>query len=74
MAAVAKMADPGLARASWEIGRDAADLVRDLVGRHGIDCGLKSGLLYVNHRARYDAASRLGFSRFCASPRTFESR
>lgn len=56
--AVAKMADPGLARASWEIGRDAADLVRDLVDRHGIDCGLKSGLLYVNHRARYDAGSR----------------
>ncbi|MFT4793806.1 MAG: gamma-glutamylputrescine oxidase [Paracoccaceae bacterium] len=45
------------ARAAWEIGRDAAKLVRRLIMRHGIHCGLRSGVLHVNHRKRYDDAS-----------------
>jgi gamma-glutamylputrescine oxidase len=46
------------ARAAWEIGRDAARLVRRLVMRHGIDCGLRSGVLHVNHRKRFDAGAQ----------------
>ncbi|MGG7566586.1 NAD(P)/FAD-dependent oxidoreductase [Rhodovulum sp. DZ06] len=45
------------ARAAWEIGRDAALLVRRLVMHHSIKCDLRTGLLYVNHRKRYDADS-----------------
>ena len=45
------------ARAAWEIGRDAAALVRRLTARHSIACDLRPGLLYVNHRRRYDAES-----------------
>lgn len=45
------------ARAAWDIGLDAALLVRRLCARHSIACDLKPGLLYVNHRKRYDADS-----------------
>ncbi|MEM1314109.1 MAG: FAD-binding oxidoreductase [Pseudomonadota bacterium] len=55
---VETLVDAETAQGAWEIGRDAAALVKDLVARHGIDCALKDGLLYVNHRRRYDAESR----------------
>jgi len=53
-----KMVDAETARGAWEIGRDAAALVKELVARHGIECALKDGLMYVNHRARLDAPVR----------------
>jgi gamma-glutamylputrescine oxidase len=46
------------ALAAWEIGRVAAKLVRRLVMRHGIDCGLRSGVLHVNHRKRFDPGAQ----------------
>lgn len=55
---IAKLSDEGLAREAFAIGRDAARMVRDLVSRHAIDCALKPGVMYVNHRARYDAGTR----------------
>ncbi|MEM6438092.1 MAG: FAD-binding oxidoreductase [Pseudomonadota bacterium] len=55
---VEKMVDAETAQGAWEIGRDAAALVKDLVARHGIDCALKDGLMYVSHRRRYDALTR----------------
>lgn len=53
-----RMVDAETAQAAWEIGRDAAALVKTLVARHGIDCALKDGLMYVNHRARLDGPVR----------------
>ncbi len=55
---IARLSDEGLAREAFAIGRDAALMVRALVSRHAIDCALKPGVMYVNHRARYDAATR----------------
>jgi gamma-glutamylputrescine oxidase len=46
------------ARAAWEIGRDAAALVRELIARHDIDCAFRPGVMYVNHRPRFDAEAR----------------
>ena len=53
-----RMTDPDTARAAWEIGRDAAALVRALVARHAIACAFKPGVMYVSHRRRLDAGSR----------------
>ena len=55
---IARLADEGLARDAFVLGRDAALYVRELVERHAIDCALKPGVMYVNHRARFDAATR----------------
>ncbi len=46
------------ARAVWEIGLDAARLVRRLIERHAIDCAYRPGILHPNHRARLDAPAR----------------
>ncbi|MEM9047335.1 MAG: FAD-binding oxidoreductase [Pseudomonadota bacterium] len=42
------------ARAAFQIGIDAADLVRALIDRHAIDCAYKPGLAELNHRRRFD--------------------
>ena len=55
---VEDMVDADTAQGAWEIGRDAAALVKELAARHGIDCALKDGLMYVNHRRRYDGPMR----------------
>ncbi|MEC9435058.1 MAG: FAD-binding oxidoreductase [Pseudomonadota bacterium] len=55
---IAARADPGLARAAWEIGRDAARLVRDMATTGGIEAGYRPGVMYVNHRPRYDAGTK----------------
>lgn len=52
------MTDPATAGLAWEIGRDAAAKVKRLVRERGIDCALRDGLIYANHRARYDAPTR----------------
>ncbi|MGM0586689.1 MAG: NAD(P)/FAD-dependent oxidoreductase [Pseudomonadota bacterium] len=53
-----RMTDPDTSRAAWEIGRDAAALVRELVAEHEIPCALKPGVMHVNHRARFDEDAR----------------
>ncbi len=53
-----RLAGETLAREAWEIGLDAARLVRELVTKHAIPCALKPGVMYVNHRRRYDRHSR----------------
>lgn len=53
------MTDPATARMAWEIGRDAAALVRDLVARHAIACAFKPGVMYVSHRPRLDPGYRV---------------
>ncbi|MDF2232058.1 FAD-binding oxidoreductase [Albimonas sp. CAU 1670] len=55
---IARLSDEGLAREAFVIGRDAALYTREMVSRHGIDCALKPGVMYVNHRARFDADTR----------------
>lgn len=47
-----------LTRAAFEIGVEAAHLVRELIARHAIDCDYVSGVIAANHRARFDAASK----------------
>ncbi len=46
------------ARNLWQLGREANQLVRDLIEKHHIDCNLKDGVLHANHRARYSAHTR----------------
>ncbi len=48
------------AKAAWEIGLDAARLVPALIERHGIDCAYRPGILYANHRRRFDAGAEAG--------------
>ncbi|MEM9331310.1 MAG: FAD-binding oxidoreductase [Pseudomonadota bacterium] len=43
-----------LAKEAFDIGVDAASLVRDLVKKHKIDCGLKDGSIEAYHKKRYD--------------------
>ncbi|HEU0221401.1 MAG TPA: FAD-binding oxidoreductase [Paracoccaceae bacterium] len=46
------------AHAAFAIGTEAAQLVRELIARHGIDCAYKPGVAELNHRRRFDRASR----------------
>lgn len=46
------------ARALWEIGKDANALAKSLIKAHAIDCDLRPGIAYVNHRPRFDSESR----------------
>lgn len=55
---IAALAGAEVAEAAHRVGMDAARLVRDLIGRHGIACALKPGVLEANHRARFDAPAR----------------
>ncbi len=48
----------GPAKKLWQLGRQANQLVRDLIDKHNIDCDLKDGVLHANHRARYSSHSR----------------
>jgi len=47
-----------LAKQHWQLGRQANQLVRDLIDQHNIACELKDGVLHANHRARYSSHSR----------------
>ena len=46
------------ARQAYRIGVEAPQLVQDLAARHDIPIGYKPGLLYTNHRTRFDQHSR----------------
>ncbi|MEM9279878.1 MAG: FAD-binding oxidoreductase [Pseudomonadota bacterium] len=43
-----------LAKEAFQIGVDAADLVRNLVEKHGIECALKRGSIEAYHKKRFD--------------------
>jgi len=43
------------AKKAFEIGTEAADLVRSLIGKHEIDCAYRQGTIGANHKSRYDA-------------------
>ena len=43
-----------LASEAFQIGVDAADLVRELIRKHHIDCAYKSGSIEAYHKKRYD--------------------
>ena len=42
------------AKQAFDIGVDAADLVRSLIKKHKIDCSYKQGTIEALHRKRYD--------------------
>ncbi|MDW4499636.1 FAD-binding oxidoreductase [Sulfitobacter sp. D35] len=46
-----KMAGEAQARALWELGEEAKALVKDLIGRHEIDCHLKPGVAWTGSTA-----------------------
>lgn len=46
------------AREAYRIGVEAPVLVQELAAKHSIPIGYKPGLLYTNHRARFDQHSR----------------
>lgn len=48
-----KMLGSAHAHQLWDIAEGAKALVRDLVARHEIDCGLKPGIIYADHKARF---------------------
>lgn len=48
---------PARARVLWDYAQDAVGLVESLI-REGIDCDYRSGVLHVNHRARFDPHSQ----------------
>lgn len=55
--ALVKLVGAEHARDLWRIGLDSVALVRDLIDRHGMDCGFTPGIIHADHRARYVAES-----------------
>jgi gamma-glutamylputrescine oxidase len=53
-----KMLGVPKAKGLWQLGRQANQLVRDLIADNGIDCELKDGVIHANHRARYSVHSQ----------------
>lgn len=51
-----RMVGRDLARAAFRIGVEAAQLVRDLIDRHGIACAYRPGVAELAHRRRFDRA------------------
>ena len=43
-----------LAKEAFQIGVDAANLVRELIQKHSIDCAYRSGTIEAFHKQRYD--------------------
>lgn len=42
----------------WQIAMDARQNLSDLIDKNAIDCGLKSGLMHVWHRPKFEADDR----------------
>jgi len=47
-----KMVGMTRARALWDLSLESVALVRELIARHGIDCGYAPGILHADHRVR----------------------
>ncbi len=43
----------GHARLLWDLAEDSKALVKDLIARHGIDCGYTPGILHADHRKSF---------------------
>ena len=50
---VEKLVGPGDAKTLWDMGLEANQLVRSLIGENKIYCELQSGVLHANHRQRF---------------------
>ena len=50
-----KRLGPAHARALWDIAEGAKNMVRDLIGAHGIDCEYAPGIVEAAHKRRYVA-------------------
>lgn len=46
------------AKQAFDIGVEAADLVRELIQKHKIDCAYKDGNIGAHHRKRYDEETK----------------
>jgi len=55
---LAKMVGRDDARRFWELAEAAKQTARELISEHGIDCDLKPGIAYPNHKPAYDRDSR----------------
>ncbi|MDA7852404.1 FAD-binding oxidoreductase [Porticoccaceae bacterium] len=42
-----------IARGLWDMGLEALDTVKQLIGKHRIDCDLKQGIVHLAHRRKY---------------------
>ena len=54
-----------LAREAFQIGCDAADLVRNLIKKHKIDCAYKDGTIEAFHKKRFDKGGREEVDHMC---------
>lgn len=52
------MVGQDLAREAWRIGIEAPRLVKTLIERHRIDAQWQTGIVEVNHKARFDAETQ----------------
>ncbi len=48
-----KMVGLDQARQLWDLAQDAKGLIKDRIAKHDIDCDLKPGLLYTDHKKSY---------------------
>jgi len=55
---MAKLVGNTLARQAFQIGVDAATLVRELIEIHHIDCAYRNGVIEANHKKRFDRHSQ----------------
>jgi gamma-glutamylputrescine oxidase len=51
------------ARQLWDVAQDAKTLIKERVAKYGIDCDLKPGLIYTDHKKSYVDDSREGCER-----------
>jgi len=56
--ALTRMVGGADARRFWELAEAAKATARGLIAEHGIDCDLKPGIAYPNHKPGYDRESR----------------
>jgi len=42
----------------WGLAEDSKQLVKNLISKHKIDCSIKPGIIYANHRARFNKHSK----------------
>lgn len=46
------------ARQLWELAEDAKRLVKQLIGKHDIDCDYRDGIIHTDHKRKFSAGSR----------------
>lgn len=51
--ALEKLVGPAHARQLWEVAEGSKALVKSLVSKHNIECDLKPGIIYTDHKRRF---------------------